>query len=1346
MATMSKKNIYVLFSFLLLTNITLHYAQGQNTRVFSENTITPSIKLTQYNGLSSPKITTITRDFSGFIWIGTDNGINRYDAHNIKTYFQKDSATGLWSDRINCLFQTKDSIIWAGTDDGLNKYDVQKDAFIRIAKPDLPDTPVFPIHSLVEDSQGVLWVGTSQGLFFLENDQLVRKHFDNKSIKFENNPMELTIDNTGILWIASYSEGVFKYNPETKKVSKFTCKNQNEEDELITDIQDITFGPDNSLWIATWGYGLWKLNTDTKNSKCYRHNTNDVNSPNSDQLKSISFDREGRLWIGYEEAGLDYFLPGEEKFHHFYSAVNEESRFEEPSIYEIFIDHEMIMWVGFRNDGIQAFQLGESPFQKLMNPEDAPTYEVFCLHESDNQEIAAGVKGAIDFINTSTSTFHRVRTPNRETPVSLSSIDENNLLIGTYNNNIYRFNKNNKQFSSILLRENNSFLHQLRLIHKLPGQNYFLAGTQHGLFKINLKNTRDTTKIIQSWIHSVFFEDESTYWATPYNPAVFKANTESGISGSYLPEVSRDIKAFTKVRDQIFIGTDLGFYSFNTKTLEVREFTNIFPYKNIQVNAIEKDDNTGIWCSSFESIIHYNIVSEQFRTYDKTDQLPDIRFNDGVSCKLSNGQIAFGGQGGITLFNPNNFRKQKNNSEIKFTNLQVLNEAVLPGHEDSPLKKNISETDQLVLKNHQNTITFKFSLLSYINPTKHRFRYKLKGLSDNWIDLGNQTQITFTNLKRGKYTLEIQAANQDNIWGKVKSMNIQILPPFYLSWYAFVIYAMFAAILFVLILKIYKAREKARNEIKTKEIKLRNLEKLVSQEHEFHQMKLRFFTNISHELRTPISLILAPLENYILSGKNPGKEDMTIMHRNAERLSRLVTQILDFRKIESGKLNLELSKGDIVSFCRRKAMLFSPLAHKKGLNYSVNVPKPGLPVWFDPDKLEKIIFNLLSNAFKYTEKGRVNFSLSIDNTSSNPRAIISVKDTGKGISDEEAEHLFERFHSHGHSSESSTGIGLSLTRELTEIHQGTISYSPVDKKGSLFTVSLPLDLKKDIKKPEQTEPDIQASAEDFSIESTKCQEPTISSDTRSQILVVEDNEDLRTFIKNEFEAEYKVLLAANGKEGLETAKKELPDVIISDIQMPVMDGIQMCETIRDEKTTSHIPLIILTAHESFALKLKSFKSGIDDYITKPFSPQLLHLKVNNLLCRRRELQKKFSRNITLEPTELAINNADEDFLKKAMGIVQDNLTDEDFSADVFADKMAMSRVHLYRKLKSLTGESVSDFVRTIRLKLAADLVKNKGLSVKETAYSVGFSDPKYFSKCFKQQFGVKPTDYARSED
>jgi len=1276
--------------------------------------------------------------------MGTDNGLNQYDAHHIKVYFQGNSNNELWSNVINSLYQSNDSTIWVATNDGLNKYDVHTDAFIKIQKPNLPENSDFRVHSLSEDSQGTLWAGTNQGLFYLENEKMVRKNFDNKSIKIENNPIVLLFDEGGQLWIASFTEGFFKWDPETDKISACDFKNENNEKQLINSIQDVAIGPDNKIWIATWGKGLWRLNPADQTVKCYRHDTNNSNSPNSDRLKSISFDREGRLWIGYEEAGLDYFLPVEEKFHHFYSPISDNSRFEEPSIYEIFIDQEMIMWLGFRNDGVQAFQLSESPFHIFINPADAPNYQVFCLHESDDQVLAAGVKGAIDFINTRTGTVNRVKTPNKETPVSMSVIDKHNLLIATYNSNIYRFNKQNKQFSNVLLRKDNAFLHQLRLIYKIPDQNAFLVGSQNGFFKINLTNTRNATKIYDTWVHSLFPEDENGYWATSY-AGLFKLDSENDVPETYELEISRDIKAFTKVRNQIYLGTDLGFYSFNTKTLEINEFTNIFPYKNIQVNGIEKDDNTGIWCSSFESIIHYDIVSEQFRTYDKTDQLPDIRFNDGVSCKLSNGHIAFGGQGGITIFNPNNFRSQKNNSEIKFTNLQILNETVLPNQENSPLRKNISETGQLTLRNYQNTITLNFSLLSYINPSKHRFRYKLKGLSDNWVDLGNQTQITFINLKRGKYSLEIQAANQDNVWGKINRMDIEVLPPFYQSWYAFVFYTLIAVSLLILISRIYKAREKARNEIKTKEIKLKNLEKLVSQEHEFHQMKLRFFTNISHELRTPISLILAPLEKYLHSGKTPQKKDMRIMHRNAESLSRLVTQILDFRKIESGKLNLDLSKGDLVRYCRRKAMLFSPLAHKKGLNYTVNVPRSSVTIWFDPDKLEKIIFNLLSNAFKYTEKGSVTFSLDIDNSDPHPQAIISVKDTGKGISDQDTKHLFKRFYSQGNSSDNSTGIGLSLTRELTEIHKGTISYNPVQNKGSLFTVSLPLNLKKDFPTREHAEPDIQNPTEDLTKLSAQCEEAATTSNSRPQILVVEDNEDLRTFIKNEFDADYKVLLAPNGKEGLEIAKKELPDVIISDIRMPVMDGIQMCEILRNESTTSHIPLIILTAHESFAIKLKSFNSGIDDYISKPFSPQILKLKVNNLLCRRRELQKKFSRNITLIPTELAINNADEDFLKKAMSIVQENLTDEDFSADVFAYNMAMSRVHLYRKLKSLTGESVSDFVRTIRLKLAADLLKNKGLSVKETAYSVGFNDPKYFSKIFKQQFGVKPTDYAKSE-
>ena len=1340
-------------SWILLLGINLTAIGSE----IQESGYTPILKLNQYNGLSSPRVYNIKKDHKGFIWVATNNGINRYNGHSINTYTAEQSPNSLWDASVTLIHVTQEGSIFAGTHAGLNIYDPKTDTFERlyITANESRNPQIF---SLYECKNGVLWIGTSEGIYSYNNQ--VFEKLETINLELQDEAHHLIFDHSGTLWIGTYSKGLYRYDFETKLASLYGASEETiAPAPSIKNIVEIIEGPRKNLWIATWGQGLWQISSDRQEWSHFVHDVNNTNSPNSNFIKSISFDASGKLWIGYEEAGLDSYSPHDNIFSQYYARITDTAKFEEPSVYSIHIDDESIMWLGFRTEGVHAVALFENPF-RLYSYHDDPSYQVYCILES-SKGILAGSTKALDLFNLSDGSVKRFQLPNNETPIALGRLNENEVIIATFNNNIFKLDLTTGIFKTIYQNkiDKEPVLSKIRLVQMYNDR--LLVGSSNKLYSVNLNNPLfEPYIIVENWIHTIRegrgIED---LWLSAYNHSIFNLTPDS--IREYIPKVDGNIKDFVKHQNDLFIGTELGFYRFNVETQATTKFTDIFPYKNIQVNAIEKDENTGIWVSSFESIIHYDRITGQIRSYDKTDRMPHVRFSDGASALLKDGRIAFGGQGGIMILNPLNFSPQKNSSLIEFTNLKIHNKTVVPGDKNSPLQNNISESASVTFKNHHNTITFEFGLLSYINQSKHRYQYRLDGLNKNWIDLGNQNHVTITNLRRGNYTLRIRASNHDHVWGPENQIGIEILPPHHLAWYAWLLYSLIVAAVVLFLMRIYKARVKIKNEIKSKEIKLKTLKRLVKQENKFHQMKIRFFTNISHELRTPLSLILAPLETFINSGVNPEREEMEIMHKNAERLNRLVSQVLDFRKIETGKLALELAQGDITAFCRQKAMLFTPMALKKNLKYNVKIQDLPTLAWFDGDKLEKIIYNLLSNAFKFTDNGSITFSFTTTlgnhgatDTSSageRPYAIITISDTGKGITEEEAQFIFERFYSmtksNGHMEESQpsgTGIGLSLTKELTEIHDGKITFSRANGEGSVFTVEIPLDLQPN---EENIPLSVFREANHNQAPGNNKKSTNETSKTLKEkpvILVVEDNADLRHYIQKEFATQFIVFDAENGKEGLDIAMREIPDIIISDIIMPEMDGIAMCEAIRSNTTTCHIPLVVLSANESSASKLRSYKSGVDDYITKPFSPAILKLKVSNLLESRKQLQTKFIRDIQLEPKALAVTNADESFLTKAMKIVEENLSDENFSADDFADKMAFSRVHLYRKLKSLTGESVTDFVKTIRLKLAADLIKNKKITVKETAYMVGFSDPKYFSKCFKQQFGMKPTEYAEA--
>lgn len=1354
--------IITVFGFLL------NYTQAYSSEDLNAAGKQPLLKLNQYNGLSSPRVYDIKKDSKGFLWIATNNGVNRYNGNSIKTYQAGEDAHTLWLSTVEELFITSNDRLFALTRNGLNEYDPATDAFRRhYILPDEKKQVV--VYSIAEHEDGSLWLGTSEGLYMLQDETF--KKIEIQNTEFKNHSLIVFFDKYKKLWIGSYHYGLFQYDEHTQRVTPF-LRLCGEKDMLQSPKKIIEIKEDQNgrLWLATWGDGLWQLSSDRNQLRCFTHDPSQPNSPSSDYLKIIEIDRTGNLWIGYEEAGLDHFDLEKEEFIRFFSFQSGSSLYEKPSVYDIFIDDEFLMWVGFRTEGVQVFPLAQSPFRLYHDPED-DAYQVFSMLETKSG-LLAGSKQSVYIFDQQTGEFTRHFLPQKETPIVLGKGNDSEVFLATYNNHIYKFDLQSHEFTLIHHNQpgEEPYLDKIRLL--FMHENRLWVGCQSGLYSLNAVPSNDKPKLIlQEWIHTIRKEDNAKeLWASSYSNNIFKITSDQI---EYLPyKADGSAKGFVKQQNEIFIGTEIGFYVYNLITEETNKLADIFPSQNLQVNALEKDENTGIWFSSYESIVYYNRLTGRSRSYDRRDQLPAIRFNDGVSAVLKDGKLAFGGRGGFITFHPLDFKAQKNSSVVEFTNLKIFNEDVVADQEGSPLTKNISETSSITFKNHHSTITFEFSLLSFANRSRHRYQYQLSGVHDDWIDLGNQNHVTLTNLKSGNYTLKIRASNQDHVWSKENSIDITILPPVYLSWYAFVIYFLLTASVSVVIIRFIKARNKERNEIKNRDIKFKNLKRLVKQENKFHEMKVNFFTNISHEFRTPLALILAPLESYMRLGKVPDKENMDIMYKNAERLNRLVTQLLDFRKIESGKLDMDLSMGNIASFCNRKALLFNSLAKRKGVKYFIETAvdtRMTENVWFDTDKLEKIIYNLLSNAFKYTDSGFVSFTFkteTIDDENNQDQqknhkswGIITVSDSGKGITKDDASHIFENFFSKTNSkkhhelpfTEPGTGIGLSLTKELTEIHQGHISYKPRLPKGSVFVVKIPLDLaptQAEIK-PEEKEDTLLKPFKTQKIQPAVPTEKKKDAEKKKdveeetyRILLVEDNADLRRYMKKELEGDFDVFLAENGQYGLNLARKEIPDIIISDIAMPEMDGISMCEELRRDITTRHIPLIILSSHQSPATKIKSFKAGVDDYVTKPFSTEILRIKVTNLIERQQMLHNKFLRELQIGSVEATVESADEAFLRRALEVVQENLSNDNFSADDFADKMAMSRVHLYRKLKALTGQAVSDFVKTIRLKVAADLLKNQRISVKETSYQVGFNDPKYFSRCFRQQFGMKPKEYA----
>ncbi len=1314
--------------------------------------------LSQNDGLSSSKVSCILKDKKGYMWFGTSNGLNRYDGNSIFVYHPSGPTDSSYHEsRIVCLYQDKTENLWVGTTKGLYlfDYDLQK---LKRVDPAYKTRKEVVVTSMTEDKAGNLWIATSghglnryspESRSYSSYDQL----FGAKSFA-EHAINKLFCDSHGELWIGTWDDGLYRMKTETGEIAKYSASTSDASPSvLINRISDIREGPDKSLWVGTWGHGLVCIDPDRKKTSTFTHDHQNPSSLNGNKIKSLVFDQKGYLWIGTEETGLDRFAPEKGEFIHYLSDFVTTDVYEGVSVYSMFIDDQSLLWLGFRNDGVMIVPLKSSLFRHHIRAHE-PDYRIFSLCEADDR-LWMGIKGGLDVMDLKDGSFKRYPLPDNETPISLYALDDTKLLVGTYVGGISVFDTETQQFSPFLTERHSRLFRNKKIncFYKTPSGN-ILMGTMAGFFSYDPRQD-SLKKISEAWIHTIIASGKGNCWLFPFGSEIYDYYPETGKLQVHTTTLTKgNIKTGALLSDpKIYLGTDLGFYQYDPVDETTKLYHDISPYVNTQVNAMIKDQAGNLWFTANKRVVFFNHKAQRFRIFDEDDALPGIRFRDEVGLRLGNGHIVFGGDGGLIVFDPLAFQPYENQSPLVFSRLALSNETVSPGSGQQILSKDISETSSLVLKHHQNIISLEFSLLSYINPDRHSYRYRLEGLTDQWFEIGHQNSLTFTNLHSGDYRLHIQAANQDGNLGQVKVLNISVLPPPWRTWYAYLAYVIAALGIMLVIKKINNYKVRLKHRIKLEHMKLESIEQSAHHKSQFYQMRMRFFTNISHEFRTPLTLILGPLEKFVRKNVMPSRSHLRLMYKNADRLRRLIDQILDFRKMEADNLKFKPSWGDIILFTQDAARLFHPMARQKGLELHIRSNAGHQFGWFDRDKLEKIVFNLLSNACKYTHKGSVSFSVNILDqddssllgkikfiTESDCAVEILVEDTGIGIPSDQCESIFDRFHqihSQKLNNNGGTGIGLTLTREMVKVHKGVITLSSNLNRGSVFRVVLPLSTQEN-----QIVVDEQAGSDLPRPELQATDAPVISPDEQQPlVLVIEDNKDLREYLQVEFDGKFKLLEADNGKTGFAVAMDKIPDLIISDIMMPEMDGIELCEALKSEEKTSHIPIILLTAHGSLALTKEALKMGADDFVTKPFSSELLLARINNLLHSRKKMQRKYSREVRLQPHDLPITSMDEAFLNKAMEVVEANMDNSEFSADFFASEMCMSRVHLYRKLKALTNQSVSDFVKTTRLKLASNLIKHNKLTIKEAAYTVGFKDPKYFSKCFKQQFGVIPSEY-----
>jgi len=658
------------------------------------------------------------------------------------------------------------------------------------------------------------------------------------------------------------------------------------------------------------------------------------------------------------------------------------------------------------------------------------------------------------------------------------------------------------------------------------------------------------------------------------------------------------------------------------------------------------------------------------------------------------------------------------------------------------LQQSLPHLESINLKYKENVFSIEFASLDFSHSNRDKYAYMLQGFNSDWLYAdGSQRRATYTNLDPGHYVFKVKILSADGVWSEVKTLKINVAPPFWRTPLAYIIYVLMIIGILLLARKISLERIHMKFE-------MRQQRREAERAHALDQLKTKFFTNVSHEFRTPLSLIISPLDKII---KNTDDEDqkkqLHLVHRNAKRLLNLVNQLLDFRKIEVQGLKLHPSIGDIVQFTQDISYSFSDIAEKKGIQFSFSSNTDALEIYFDKDKIEKILFNLLSNAFKYTHNnGNVSVRLIYtprSNEEEDGTLAIEVEDTGIGIPADKHEKIFERFFQTDVPESmvnQGTGIGLAITKEFVKLHSGVITVKSEPENGTCFTVTLPA--------RKIHEPSVYSTATPVLIEDGAqiVFEESQGNGKKKTIVIVEDNEDLRFYLKENLRGQYHIEETTNGKEGWERIKLVNPDLVVSDIMMPLMDGIELARKIKNDTLTAHIPVILLTAMGSEEKQIEGFQAGVNDYITKPFTFEILASRIKNILAQQKLLKKRFKKQIKVNPSEVTVTPVDEKFLKQALEVVEKSMDNPDFSVEDFSREMCMSRKALYNKILSLTGKAPLEFIRSIRLKRAAQLLEKSGMSVSEIAYEVGFNNPKNFTKYFKEEFKVLPSQYLATKE
>lgn len=1282
------------------------------------------------NGISSNNISSILQDQKGFIWIGTDYGLSRFDGNQF-TFYQKNNPlyANLHANSIHTICETNTNELWIGTENGVYIYDQVQDTFTPFTAKTRNGIEIGSwINYIIQDKEKNIWIATRRQGVFQYNTQT------GKLTQFEvpengNNIIRLLNDGQNNIW-ASGPYQLCRLNKVTNQFEIYQIENEPDGVFSMALWEDRT----HHIWIGTWEKGLWKLNPQTRLVEKYM--TPDKGKSILHIHSIIEYSPE-ILFIGSDD-GLTIFNPNTQENYLYNQYGEDNSSLSDKFIYPMLKDREGGVWIGTFYNGVNYLPPYNGQFNGYSGSDNIPCFKSqiisrFCEDKNGNIWIASDDSGLSCFVPSTRQfidfTGRKELKKNNQHALCITGKD---LWIGTYGDGIQVLNTQTgkiKNYNTDNGLDENSiysiFKDSKERIWTGSMSGLCLYDSQTGHF-IRIRN-------LDALIIEIAEDAKGNLWIATQGEGVFQYVPKQNKWMAYKKEKGLDCLNVNHLcinRDnQIWAATNEGLYLYNPlkETFEYQALK----VPNECINAILEGEDC-LWLTTAKGLVKYIPATQATQIFTKSDGLQSEAFIMASALKTRNGEFYIGSINGFNTFYPHQLKLNTQKPNVVLTGLEIFNQKI-DTQKDGILPEAIDHLKEIHLSHTDNVITLDYAALSYCTPQKNQYAYKLEGFDKGWNYVGSQHSTTYTNLPAGTYTFRVKASNNDNIWNEEgTSIRIIVHPPFYLSLpfkigYVLLFLLVLGLLLHYVIQRSEKKHAKAIDELNRKK------------EKEIHEAKINFFTMIAHEIRTPVSLIIGPLEKIMQSTHIPANErqELEIIDRNSQRLLYLVNQLLDFRKVEQKEMRMKFTSQSIKELMQAVCERFLPTLQQNGINVSVTYPDEHFHADVDKEALTKVLSNLLTNANKYTESM---IEVRFQEHPEKQTFSIEVKDNGKGMNEEELKNIFKPFYQTSEN-KPGTGIGLSIVEGIIEAHHGQVNVTSQPGHGSSFIITLP-QKQEGLIIEEEDNPTDNSLPEDIIPEQNAT--GTMSQKVLPIMLIVDDNEDMLHFLSSHFQASYTIVTAIDGADALHKLKEQEVALIISDWMMPRMNGVELCKAVRCNQLTSHIPFILLTAKTDTEAKVTSMNCGADAYIEKPFSLQYLEACIKNLLELRLQLRQKFSQMPTVSINSIAASQTDKMFLEKMNHLIEENLNNEELSVDFLAEKLCISRSGLFVKIKGLANTTPNEMIQIIRLKKAASLLLENQYRINEVSYMVGFNNPSYFSKCFQKQFGMKPGEYVTS--